>query len=110
LIVTNLARPAERVVAFYNQRGTAEQCIKEGKAAGAAGAGMTALWGRMAWHGSRWEKCALMKAKEQVPPPQRGRPAVFPGLLCSRFATAVAEKPKGTIMASIFSRIRGMSV
>jgi len=29
-IVTNLARPAERVVAFYNQRGTAEQWIKEG--------------------------------------------------------------------------------
>src|SRR6266478_4737576 len=32
-IVTNLARPAERVLAFYNQRGTAEQCIKEGKGA-----------------------------------------------------------------------------
>jgi hypothetical protein len=32
-IVTSLARPAERVVAFYNQRGTAEQWIKEGKAA-----------------------------------------------------------------------------
>jgi hypothetical protein len=32
-IVTNLARPAERLVAFYNQRGTAEQWIKEGKAA-----------------------------------------------------------------------------
>ncbi len=30
-LVTNLARPAERVVAFYNQRGTAEQWIKEGK-------------------------------------------------------------------------------
>jgi hypothetical protein len=30
-IVTNLARPAERVVAFYNHRGTAEQWIKEGK-------------------------------------------------------------------------------
>ena len=29
--VTNLSRPAERVVAFYNQRGTAEQWIKEGK-------------------------------------------------------------------------------
>jgi hypothetical protein len=29
--VTNLARPAERVVVFYNQRGTAEQHIKEGK-------------------------------------------------------------------------------
>jgi hypothetical protein len=30
-IVTNRTRPAERVVAFYNQRGTAEQWIKEGK-------------------------------------------------------------------------------
>jgi DDE family transposase len=32
-IVTNLARPTERVVAFYNQRGTAENWIKEGKGA-----------------------------------------------------------------------------
>jgi hypothetical protein len=32
-IVTNLARPAERVIAFYNQRSTAEQCIKGGKGA-----------------------------------------------------------------------------
>jgi hypothetical protein len=32
-IVTNLARPGERVLAFYNQRGTAEQWIKEGKGA-----------------------------------------------------------------------------
>jgi len=32
-IVSNLARPAERVVAFYNQRGTAEQWMKEGKGA-----------------------------------------------------------------------------
>ena len=30
-IITNLSRPAERLVAFYNQRGTAEQWIKEGK-------------------------------------------------------------------------------
>ena len=30
-IVTNLSRSAERVVAFYNQRGKAEQYIKEGK-------------------------------------------------------------------------------
>jgi hypothetical protein len=30
-IVTNLTRPAARVTAFYNQRGTAEQWIKEGK-------------------------------------------------------------------------------
>ncbi len=30
-IVTNMTRPAERVVMFYNHRGTAEQWIKEGK-------------------------------------------------------------------------------
>ena len=30
-IVTNLSRPAEQVVAFYNHRGTAEQYIKEDK-------------------------------------------------------------------------------
>jgi hypothetical protein len=30
-IVTNLARSAEGVIAFYNQRGTCEQYIKEGK-------------------------------------------------------------------------------
>jgi hypothetical protein len=33
LIVTDLVRPAERMVAFYNQRGTAEQWIKERKGA-----------------------------------------------------------------------------
>jgi len=33
LHVTNLSRPAERVVAFYNKRGTCEQWIKEGKGA-----------------------------------------------------------------------------
>jgi hypothetical protein len=32
-IVTNMTRPAERVVAFYNQRGTAERWIREGKGA-----------------------------------------------------------------------------
>jgi hypothetical protein len=32
-IVTNLSRPAERVVAFYNKRGTCEQWIKEGNGA-----------------------------------------------------------------------------
>ena len=30
-IVTNMTRPPERVTMFYNQRGTAEQRIKEGK-------------------------------------------------------------------------------
>jgi hypothetical protein len=32
-IVTNMARPAENVVSFYNKRGTCEQWIKEGKGA-----------------------------------------------------------------------------
>ena len=32
-IVTNMARPAENVVGFYNKRGTCEQWIKEGKSA-----------------------------------------------------------------------------
>ena len=32
-IVTNMARPAENVVAFHNKRGTCEQWIKEGKGA-----------------------------------------------------------------------------
>jgi Transposase DDE domain group 1 len=32
-VVTNLARTAERIIVFYNQRGTAEQWIKEGKGA-----------------------------------------------------------------------------
>jgi Transposase DDE domain group 1 len=32
-VATNLSRPAENVVAFYNKRGTCEQWIKEGKGA-----------------------------------------------------------------------------
>ncbi len=32
-IVTNLKRPPERIVKFYNGRGTAERWIKEGKLA-----------------------------------------------------------------------------
>jgi hypothetical protein len=41
-VVTNLARPPERVVAFYNQRGTAERWIKEGKNA--------VTWTRLSCH------------------------------------------------------------
>ena len=44
-VVTNLSRPAERVVAFYNRRGTAEQHIKEGKNA--------INWTRLSCHGFR---------------------------------------------------------
>lgn len=42
-IVTNMTRPPERVVAFYNQRGTAERWIKEGKNA--------VTWTRLSCHG-----------------------------------------------------------
>src|ERR1700722_7704880 len=41
-IVTNMTRPAERVVEFYNHRGTAEQHIKEGKNA--------VTWTRLSCH------------------------------------------------------------
>ena len=41
-IVTNMSRPAERVVMFYNHRGTTEQHIKEGKSAVA--------WTRLSCH------------------------------------------------------------
>ncbi len=44
-IVTNLSRPAERVVVFYNRRGTAEQHIKEGK--------NSINWTRLSCHGFR---------------------------------------------------------
>jgi len=40
--MTSLARPAKRVVAFYNHRGTAEQHIKEGKNA--------VIWTRLSSH------------------------------------------------------------
>jgi hypothetical protein len=33
LIITNITRPVERVIGFYNQRGTAEQWSKKGKKA-----------------------------------------------------------------------------
>src|SRR6476660_5857531 len=44
-IVANLNRPAERVVKFYNGRGTAEQHIKEGKNA--------LRWTRLSCHAFR---------------------------------------------------------
>ena len=41
-IATKMTRPAERVVEFYNHRGTAEQWIKEGKNA--------VTWTRLSCH------------------------------------------------------------
>jgi hypothetical protein len=50
-IVTNLARPAKRVVKFYNGRGTAEQHIKEGKNA--------IRWTRLSCHAFRHNSVRL---------------------------------------------------
>jgi hypothetical protein len=44
-IVTNLTRPNRRVIKFYNGRGTAEQCIREGKNA--------LRWTRLSCHAFR---------------------------------------------------------
>ena len=44
-IVTNLTRPAKRVVRFYNGRGTAEQYLKEGK--------LALRWTRLSCHAFR---------------------------------------------------------
>jgi Transposase DDE domain group 1 len=44
-IVTNLTRPAERIVKLYNGRGTAEQWIKEGK--------LALRWPRLSCHAFR---------------------------------------------------------
>ena len=44
-IVTNLSRPAERLIKFYNGRGTAEQWIREGKNA--------LRWTRLSCHAFR---------------------------------------------------------
>ena len=50
-IVTNLNRPAKRVVKFYNGRGTAEQHIKEGKNA--------IRWTRLSCHAFRHDAVRL---------------------------------------------------
>jgi len=65
-IVTNLSRPAERVVAFYNQRGTAEQHIKEGKNA--------IKWTRLSRRKFRNNEIRLqLHAMPTISPTSRGR-------------------------------------
>lgn len=61
-IVTNLARPPERVVAFYNGRGTAEQWIKEGKNA--------LIWRRLSCRGFDANAVRLAAAHARLHPRQ----------------------------------------
>jgi hypothetical protein len=80
-IVTNLARPTERVVAFYNQRGTAEQWIKEGRSA------------------IKWTRTVLPDLLRQRRAPSAPRPRVQPRQLhadagdAQDGATVVADQP-----------------
>ena len=56
-IVTNMSRPAERVVAFYNKRGTCEQWIKEGKGA--------IKWARLSCRtGAATASCACLQPRQ----------------------------------------------
>jgi hypothetical protein len=74
-IVTNLARPAERVVAFYNQRGTCEQWIKEGRqrSGGRACHAVPSLPTRFAFSSMRWPTTSATSCEPWRCPRQRSR-------------------------------------
>ena len=82
-IVTNMSRPAERVVDFYNGRGTAEQWIKEGKDA--------IRWTRLS--------CRAFTAQRCAPPAPRARlqSRQFPAHVGHARAdqALVADEPEG---------------
>jgi hypothetical protein len=89
-IVTNLSRPAERVVAFYNKRGTAAQWIKEGKGA--------VKWTRLSCR--TFPPCATGDARERLaraaivldaPRPSRtmGRSSPIRSMKCGLFERAI---------------------
>src|SRR5215475_985507 len=74
-IVTNMSRPAERVVAFYNKRGTCEQWIKEGK--GAMDAAVMPNIRRQ--RGAPAASCARLQSRQF--PPQAGDARTDQGLV-----------------------------
>jgi hypothetical protein len=61
-IVTNLARPAKRVIKFYNRSGMAEQHIKEGKNA--------LRWTRLSCHAFRPKRGAAPASRSGLQPGQ----------------------------------------
>jgi Transposase DDE domain group 1 len=116
-IVTNLARPAERVVAFYNQRGTAEQWIKEGKGAikwdpavmpflrgqrrppSAPRARLQPLsGGEVICDERRRPKSALMRANRPVPAPRRSHLAVSTASCRRRARLPLPKTPERAIL------------
>ena len=89
--VTNLSRPAERVVAFYNQRGTAEQWIKEGKNA--------IKWTRLSYRSLRmpylglwnnWPRwiASIMRSTSSAARKPRAKPAPRPAVRLQLHALA----------------------
>jgi hypothetical protein len=76
-------------------------------AAGAACPGMTGLWGRT--HGSRWERCASMNAKQPVPAPRGRNSSLRPPALYRRGRNSLPRSAKSEMMALTDPGIRGMS-
>jgi hypothetical protein len=75
--------------------------------AGAACPGMTGLWGRT--HGSRWERRALLNAKQPVPAP-RGRKLIASApALCRRRRNSLPRSAKSETIALTDPGIRRMS-
>ena len=83
-IVTNLGRPAKRVVRFYNQRGTAEQWIKEGKNA--------VKWTRLSCHDFVDNQVRLHLFVLAYNPGNFLRQAVLPRAVRHWFLTTLREK------------------
>jgi len=81
-VVTNPRRPAKKVVAFYNGRGTAEQCSKEGKNA--------VKWTRLSCRppGQRGSSPASRAGLRPRQLPSHARPA-------GRGRAVVADEPAG---------------
>ena len=83
-IVTNLGRPAKRVVRFYNQRGTAEQRIKEGKNA--------VKWTRLSCHDFVDNQVRLQLFVLAYNLGNLLRQAVLPRAVCHWTLTTLREK------------------
>jgi hypothetical protein len=84
LIVTNLNKPAKAVVRFYNQRGTAEQWIKEGKNA--------VRWTRLSCHDFVDNEVRLMLFVLAYNLGNYLRQAVLPRLVSHWTLTTLREK------------------
>jgi hypothetical protein len=85
-IVTNMTRPAEGVVAFYNQRGTAEQWIREGKNA--------LTWTRLSCHRFAANAVRRLLAGEACPDPRLsiGRASIWAGAAFQKWAEQAATE------------------